>query len=47
MTDQIDGAKEAIDRLDDSRTTLRNLQSEFANLAEGTAEWKEKLVGVN
>lgn len=47
MTSNIEGAKQAIDDLKDSKTTLRTLQNEFQGLARGTQAWKEKLIEVN
>jgi hypothetical protein len=47
MTSNIEGAKQAIDDLKDSKSTLKSLQDEFSNLAQGTQEWKEKLIETN
>jgi hypothetical protein len=47
MTSNVEGAKQAIEDLKDSKSSLKVLQEEFSNLAKGTQEWKEKLIETN
>jgi flagellin-like hook-associated protein FlgL len=47
MTSNIEGAKQAIEDLKNSKNSLQVLQKEFSNLTKGTQEWKEKLIETN
>lgn len=47
MTSNVEGAKQAIDDLKDSKSSLKVLQREFSVLTKGTQEWKEKLIETN
>lgn len=47
LTSHIEDAKKAIEEMGDSKESLESLQEEFAEMTQGTQEWKEKLVEIN